>query len=72
MKVACWQICQTQIDAKLSEEGGSICQAESVPVQPYSHEPYRLDSDEEATENDQPGGAEAGRYRALAKDNDFR
>ena len=51
-----------QIDAELSEEGDSICQAESIPVQPYSHEPYRLDSDEEATENDQPGGAEAGRY----------
>ena len=51
-----------QIDADLSEEGGSICRAESVPVQPYRHEPYRLDSDEEATENDQQGGAEAGRY----------
>ena len=32
-----------QIDAELSEEGGSICRAESVPVQPYRHEPYRLD-----------------------------
>ena len=53
-----------QIDAELSEEVGSICRAESVPVQPYRHEPYRLDSDEEATENDQQGqgGAEAGRY----------
>ena len=52
-----------QIDAELSEEGGSICRAERVPVQPYRHEPYRLDSDEEATENDhQQGGAEAGRY----------
>ena len=29
-------------------------QAESVSVQPYRHEPYRLHSDEEATENDQP------------------
>ena len=44
-----------QIDAELSEEGGSICRAESVPVQPYRHERYRLDSDEEATENDQQG-----------------
>ena len=44
-----------QIDAELSEEGGSICRAESVPVQPYRYEPYRLDSDEEATENDQQG-----------------
>ena len=43
-----------QIDAELSEEGDSICQAESVPVQPNRHQPYRLDSDEEATENDQP------------------
>ena len=53
-----------QIDAELSEECGNIhvCRAESVPVQPYRHEPYRLDSDEEATENDQQGGAEAGRY----------
>ena len=53
-----------RIDAELSEAGDtdSICQAESVPVQPYRCEPYRLDSDEEATENDQPGGAEAGRY----------
>ena len=40
--------------------GLRVCQ--SVPVQPYRHEPYRLDSDEEATENDQQGGAEAGRY----------
>ena len=51
-----------QIDVELSEEGGSICRAESVPVQPYRHEPYRLDSDEEATENDQQSGAEASRY----------
>ena len=54
-----------QIDAELSEAGGSICQDESVPVQPYRHEPYRPDSDEEPgpeepTDNDQP--AEAGRY----------
>ena len=40
----------------------ALCLAESVPVQPYRHEPYCLDSDEEATENDQQGGAEAGRY----------
>ena len=50
-----------QIDAELSEEGGSICRAESVPVQPYRHEPYHLDRDEEATDDHQ-GGAEAGRY----------
>ena len=67
-----------QIDAELSEEGGSICQAASVPVQPYRHEPYRPDSDEEPgpeepTDNDQPAEAEGGRsiqsriYRALAK-----
>ena len=34
----------------------------SLSVQPYSHEPYRPDSDDEATENEQPGGAEGGRY----------
>ena len=65
-----------QIDAELSEEGGSICQAESVPVQPYRHEPYRPDSGEEPgpeepgpeepgpeepTDNDQPAEPEGGR-----------
>ena len=55
-----------QIEAELSEEGGSICQAESGPVQlqPYRHEPYRPDSDEEPgpeepTDNDQPAEAES-------------
>ena len=58
-----------QIEAELSEEGGSICQAESGPVQlqPYRHEPYSPDSDEEPgpeepTDNDQPAEAEGGRY----------
>ena len=58
-----------QIEAELSEEGGSICQAESGPVQlqPYRHEPYRPDSDEEPgpeepTDNDQPAEAEGCRY----------
>ena len=43
-----------QIDAEMSEEGGSICRLRVYRVQPYRHEPYRLHSDEEATENDQP------------------
>ena len=38
-----------QIGAELSEEGGSICRAESVPVQPYRHEPYRLDGSSYST-----------------------
>ena len=67
-----------QIEAELSEEGGRICQAESGPVQlqPYRHEPYRPDSDEEPgpeepTDNDQPAEAEGSIqsriYRSLAK-----
>ena len=44
-----------QIDAELTDEGGSIFQAEgSLSVRMYRHEPYRPDSDEEAVDNEHP------------------